>query len=94
MEFVPYGDTLDGSARRTKYVKDLELYMASALQPIFETWEGDLPPHLQKVRNLGASILAPEGLPYKDPLLVKRVLRGNDHKLRSLSSTTCPSLIT
>lgn len=90
---MPYGDTLDGSARRTKYVKDLELYMASALQPILESWEGELPTHLQKVRTLHASILALGGLPIKDPVLVMSVLRGDDHKLRSLSSTTCPSLI-
>ena len=49
MDFVPYGDTLDGSARRAKYVKDLEAYLGSALQPILQAWEGELPAHLQKV---------------------------------------------
>ena len=51
LDHVPYGDTLDGSARRAKYVKDLEAYMGSALQPILNTWEGELPAHLQKVCN-------------------------------------------
>ena len=56
---MPYGDSMDGSARRAKYVKDLEAYMGSALQPIFKEWEGELPAHLQKVRSPHASTLAP-----------------------------------
>ena len=55
---MPYGDTLDGSKERAKYVKDLEVYMGSALQPILQAWEGELPAHLQKVCNSDASILA------------------------------------
>ena len=64
MDFVPYGDTLDGSARRAKYVRDLEAYLGSALQPILEAWEGELPPHLQKVRTFDASTLAPPNAAY------------------------------
>ena len=61
---MPYGDTVDGSARRAKYVEDLEAYMGSALQPIFKEWEGELPAHLQKVCNIDACILAPWSAAY------------------------------
>ena len=59
---MPYGDTQDGSVRRAKYVKDLEAYLGSALQPILEAWEGELPAHLQKVCTSDASTLAPHVL--------------------------------
>lgn len=59
MDFVPYGDSLDGSKERAKYVKDLEAYMGAALQPILQAWEGELPAHLQKVCNFDASTPEP-----------------------------------
>lgn len=52
LEFVPYGVVVDGSAERARYARHLQGYLAATLLPVFAAWEGELPEHLQKARQL------------------------------------------
>ena len=49
-EFEPFGVAEVGSAERSAYILNLQGYLAATLLPIFETWTGDMPAHLQKAR--------------------------------------------
>lgn len=49
-EFEPFGVAEVGSAERAAYIRHLQGYLAATLLPIFESWAGDMPAHLQKAR--------------------------------------------
>ena len=50
--FVPYGDTITGSAERKQYISFLVGYLREGLMPVLDAWEGDMPEHVQKVTLL------------------------------------------
>ena len=51
-EFTPYGVVEDGSAERNTFILNLQGYLAATLLPVFDAWEGDMPPHLHKASAL------------------------------------------
>ncbi len=57
LTFVPYGDTVDGSAERKQYSAFLAGYLRERLMPALDAWEGEMPEHVRKVRGASARML-------------------------------------
>ena len=57
LAFVPYGDTVDGSAEREQYSANLAGYLRERLMPALDAWEGELPEHVRKVGGASARML-------------------------------------
>lgn len=51
LAFVPYGDTVDGSAEREQYSSFLAGYLREHLMPVLDAWDGEMPEHVHKVRG-------------------------------------------
>ena len=54
LTFVPYGDTLDGSAEREQHSSFLAGYLRERLAPALDAWEGEMPEHVRKVGGSSA----------------------------------------
>ncbi|CAK0731645.1 hypothetical protein CVIRNUC_000023 [Coccomyxa viridis] len=67
LTFVPYGDTVDGSAEREQYSAFLAGYLRERLMPALDAWEGEMPEHVRKVHNMLSAVkdAAPEGAELK-----------------------------
>ena len=57
LTFVPYGDTVDGSAEREQYSAFLAGYLRERLVPVLDAWEGEMPEHVRKVGWASARML-------------------------------------
>ena len=57
LTFVPYGDTLDGSAAREQYSAFLAGYLRKRLMPVLDAWDGEMPEHVRKVRGAPTRML-------------------------------------
>ena len=57
LAFVPYGDTVDGSAEREQYSAFLAGYLREHLVPVLDAWEGEMPEHVRKVGGASARML-------------------------------------